>query len=96
LAGSFDRPRMITASIAPENLRPGFAALRLMGGWERSCENISRGVFAENGDERTIPRRLDHEHYVQKQVRPVAEPVLALLGLDFDQVIGDQRQLSLF
>ena len=54
--------------------------------------------MTEDGPEPTDGRksRLDHEHYVQKQVRPVAEPVLALLGLDFDQVIGDQRQLSLF
>jgi len=29
---------------------------------------------------------------VRKQVRPVAEPVLATLGLDFDSVIGDGRQ----
>ena len=27
---------------------------------------------------------------------PVAEPVLALLGLDFARVVGDARQLSLF
>jgi len=39
---------------------------------------------------------IDHEHYVQKQVRPVAEPVLAILNLDFDQVIGDDTQLKLF
>jgi DNA polymerase-2 len=39
---------------------------------------------------------VDHEHYVQKQVRPVAEPVLAVLGLDFDRVVGDATQLSLF
>jgi hypothetical protein len=26
----------------------------------------------------------------------VAEPVLALLGLDFARVVGDERQLSLF
>jgi len=39
---------------------------------------------------------IDHEHYVEKQVRPVAEPVLALLGLDFARVVGDERQLSLF
>jgi len=39
---------------------------------------------------------IDHEHYVEKQIRPVAEPVLALLGLDFAQVVGDDRQLSLF
>ena len=29
-------------------------------------------------------------------LRPVAEPVLALLGLDFAKVIGDDRQLTLF
>ncbi len=38
----------------------------------------------------------DREHYVEKQIRPVAEPVLGMLGLDFDQVIGDDRQLGLF
>jgi DNA polymerase-2 len=38
---------------------------------------------------------LDREHYVLKQVRPVAEPVLATLGLDFDRVIGDSRQIEL-
>ncbi len=39
---------------------------------------------------------IDHEHYVQKQIRPVAEPVLAILHLDFDKVIGDDAQLELF
>jgi DNA polymerase II len=34
----------------------------------------------------------DREHYVTKQIRPVAEPVLATLGLDFDTVVGDGRQ----
>jgi len=33
---------------------------------------------------------------VDKQVRPVAEPILELLGLDFARVIGDERQMSLF
>lgn len=39
---------------------------------------------------------IDREHYVQKQVRPVAEPVLAALGLEFDRVVGDDRQGRLF
>ncbi len=39
---------------------------------------------------------LDREHYIAKQVRPVAEPVLETLGLDFEQVIGDSRQYALF
>ena len=30
-----------------------------------------------------------------KQVKPVAEPVLATLRLDFEKVIGDARQLDL-
>ncbi|MEM7582489.1 MAG: DNA polymerase II [Acidobacteriota bacterium] len=49
---------------------------------------------AEPAEERRSP--FDHEHYVQKQIRPVAEPVLAILGLDFDRVIGDDGQLELF
>ena len=38
----------------------------------------------------------DREHYVEKQVRPVAEPVLEALGLEFARVIGDDRQMGLF
>ena len=39
---------------------------------------------------------IDREHYVVKQVKPVAEPVLETLGLDFEQVIGDSRQIDLY
>jgi DNA polymerase-2 len=38
---------------------------------------------------------LDREHYVTKQIKPVAEPVLETLGLEFERVIGDVRQLDL-
>ena len=43
-----------------------------------------------------IQHPLDREHYVQKQVKPVAEPVLETLGLDFERVIGDRRQIDLY
>jgi DNA polymerase II len=43
-----------------------------------------------------IQHPIDREHYVAKQVKPVAEPVLATLGLDFDAVIGDGRQMEMF
>ncbi len=49
---------------------------------------------AEPIDNRQHP--LDREHYVAKQVRPVAEPVLETLGLDFESAIGDRRQTELF
>lgn len=42
-----------------------------------------------------IRNPIDREHYVLKQVKPVAEPVLATLRLDFEKVIGDARQMDL-
>jgi DNA polymerase-2 len=55
-------------------------------------------VITVDGPEPVSERRsaIDHEHYVQKQVRPVAEPVLELLGLEFERVIGDAMQHRLF
>jgi len=43
-----------------------------------------------------IQHPLDREHYVMKQVKPVAEPVLATLGLNFESVIGDSRQIDMY
>jgi DNA polymerase-2 len=43
-----------------------------------------------------IQHPLDREHYVLKQVKPVAEPVLETLGLAFDRVIGDGRQMDMY
>ena len=43
-----------------------------------------------------VQHPLNREHYVVKQVKPVAEPVLAALGLDFERVIGDNRQIDLY
>lgn len=45
-------------------------------------------------DRRVAP--LDIEHYVDKQLRPIAEPVLDILGLAFAQVVGDDTQMGLF
>jgi DNA polymerase II len=54
-------------------------------------------VITSAGPEPTdnVQHPLDREHYVTKQIRPVAEPVLGALGLDFERVIGDNRQLDL-
>lgn len=55
-------------------------------------------VMTTDGAEPAELRRhpLDYQHYVDKQIRPVAEPVLGVLGLDFEKAIGDDRQLRLF
>ena len=43
---------------------------------------------------RTHP--LDYEHYIERQIRPVAEPVLATLSRDFGEARRNERQLELF
>jgi DNA polymerase-2 len=67
----------------------------------RKQEGRARGrvsyVITTAGPEPAASRvhPIDHEHYVQKQVRAVAEPVLTLLGLEFARVVGDERQMTL-
>jgi DNA polymerase-2 len=74
---------------------PHVAAARKLRG---RPPRVIRYVVTRDGPEPAAERRapLDHEHYVQKQVRAVAEPVLTVLGLDFDESIGDARQGRLF
>jgi DNA polymerase-2 len=70
------------------------AARKLRGKPGRVIDYVITTAGPEPVSEQLSP--VDHEHYVQKQIRPVAEPVLALLRLDFDRVIGDESQPSLF
>jgi DNA polymerase-2 len=74
---------------------PHVAAARKLAG---PAPRVVRYYITVNGPEPAVQRNsaIDYEHYVQKQVRGVAEPVLGILGLDFDQVIGDDTQLRLF
>ena len=74
---------------------PHVAAARKMD--HRSGRLISY-YMTHNGPEpiQKLESPIDHEHYVQKQIRPVAEPLLKLLALDFAKVIGDDRQMELF
>ena len=39
---------------------------------------------------------LHYDHYIERQIRPVAEPVLRILQRDFDEIRRNQRQLELF
>jgi DNA polymerase-2 len=61
-------------------------------------ERAGAGAARERADEE--PRApLDYDHYLETQLRAVAEPVLALLGRDFASVAGGRssgRQLPLF
>jgi DNA polymerase II len=61
---------------------------------ERMIRYVMTTAGAEPLD--NVQHPLDREHYIDKQIRPVAEPVLTTLGLDFERVIGDLRQIDLY
>ncbi|MGH8322629.1 MAG: DNA polymerase II, partial [Steroidobacteraceae bacterium] len=64
----------------------------------RPPERLIRYVITTAGAEPldNVQHPLDREHYIDKQIRPVAEPVLITLGLDFERVIGDSRQIDMY
>ena len=69
------------------------AARKSAAGSGRSVRYVVTTAGAEPLDNLRHP--LDREHYVEKQIKPVAEPVLEALGLEFERVIGDVRQFDL-
>jgi len=83
---------------APEaytaNTPPHVAVARKMGRRGGRIAYVMTVGGPEPDGERT--NAIDYEHYVDRQVRAVADPVLALLGLEFMKVVGDDRQLMLF
>jgi DNA polymerase-2 len=74
---------------------PHVAAARKMS---RPTGRLIEYVMTVAGPEPAEEREhdLDYEHYLVKQLQPIAEPVLALLELEFRRVIGDDKQLDLF
>jgi DNA polymerase-2 len=73
---------------------PHVVAARKSQATGRMVSYIMTIAGPEPVDNRHSP--IDREHYVLKQVKPVAEPVLETLGLDFERVIGDSRQIDLY
>ncbi len=75
---------------------PHVAAARKLASVPRRGLISYRMTVAGPEPEGELRHALDYQHYLDKQVRPVAEPVLAVLGLDFDRVLGEDRQMGLF
>ena len=61
---------------------------------------VIRYVITATGAEpvtpgRALPPRIDHAHYVEKVLRPVAESILGDLGTSFSAALGEPQQLAL-
>ena len=37
----------------------------------------------------------DYDHYLEKQLRPIAESILVHVGMSFDELLGKGKQLGL-
>ena len=63
-----------------------------------SLRGVIDYVITVEGPEPAAERahRIDYEHYIERQIRPVAEPVLAISRRDFGEVRRNERQLELF
>jgi DNA polymerase-2 len=83
------RPDAYTATTPPH-----VAVARTLGRQERG--RIAYVITTAGPQPAPGPCPLDYEHYLDKQVGAVAEPVLTMLGLDLDQVLGTAKQLRLF
>jgi DNA polymerase-2 len=74
---------------------PHVAAARKTPGKTRGrVAYVVTSAGPEPADDKRHP--IDYEHYLERQLRAVAEPVLVLLGQDWDDVTGARKQLSLF
>ncbi|MEK6967314.1 MAG: DNA polymerase II [Nanoarchaeota archaeon] len=43
-----------------------------------------------------IKSKIDYEHYIEKQIKPIAEAVLGFYGESFDEIISNSKQHTLF
>ena len=82
-------PHVRAARLADQkNLELGKSLLYQNKGWIRY-------VMTTNGPEpiEYHSSQLDYEHYIEKQIKPIADAVLPFIGLDFDAIISTQIEL---
>jgi DNA polymerase-2 len=66
----------------------------------RFAGRVIRYAITRTGPEPVLPGRpmpegIDHRHYVEKVLRPVADSILGEMGSSFDEALGAPTQLSL-
>lgn len=73
---------------------PHVKAARLL---ETIDSNIIRYYITTDGPQpvEKISAPIDYEHYIDKQLKPIAESLLEVMGEKFDDVTGDTRQTGL-
>lgn len=73
---------------------PHVRAARLEGAGSRLIEYVITVAGPEPASARK--NHLDYDHYVDRQLRPIAEAILPWLELEWESVLGMPRQMGLF
>ncbi len=60
--------------------------------------NVIEYLITTDGPEpiQKLKHKIDYEHYIEKQIKPIANQVIILLGKDFDELILKGKQTKLF
>jgi DNA polymerase-2 len=60
--------------------------------------NIIEYLITTDGPEpiQNQKHKIDYEHYIDKQIKPIANQILSLLNKDFDEAIQSSKQAKLF
>ena len=60
--------------------------------------NLIQYYITTDGPEpiQKLKHKLDYDHYIDKQIRPIADQVLGLIGISFDDVAKSSKQEKLF
>jgi len=74
---------------------PHVKAARLL---DKIEDNVIKYVITENGPEpiQKLKSKLDYEHYITKQIKPLADSVLSFYSVNFDDLLQGNKQKTLF
>lgn len=74
---------------------PHVKAARLL---DELKSNIVKYYITVNGPEplEKLKSKIDYNHYIEKQIKPLANTILHTINLDFDDIISGDKQKSLF
>ncbi|MFH1134068.1 MAG: DNA polymerase II [Nanoarchaeota archaeon] len=78
---------------------PHVKAARMLEAEGRKLESsVVRYLMTENGPEpvEIAKSRIDYDHYIEKQVRPIADSVLSFYDATFDEIVASHKQKTLF
>ena len=74
---------------------PHVKAARKLG---KLTSSIISYVMTSDGPEpiQKLEHKLDYEHYIEKQIKPIADSVLVFYDMNFDDLLKNSKQTSLF